>query len=130
MLKSCRYCGRIHDAKVVCKQKEEAEQRRWNNRKNTRATTFRRSNLWTDKSIAIRKRDNYMCVCCLANMTGTINQHNTQSLSVHHITPINEDYDRRLDDDNLITVCEVHHELCESGVISREEQRKLIACYE
>ena len=130
MLKSCKYCGRIHDGKYVCNKKEEAEQRRWANRKNTKAVVFRRSYTWTEKSIAIRKRDNYMCVCCLANMQGTINQHNTQGLSVHHITPINEDYNKRLDSDNLITVCEKHHELCEGGIISREEQRALIVDYE
>ena len=120
MLKSCKHCGRIHDEKVVCSKKEEAEQRRWANRKNTRAVTFRRSYIWTEKSIAIRKRDNYMCVCCLANMQGTINQHNTQGLSVHHITPINEDYNKRLDNDNLISLCSYHHKMADKGDIPKE----------
>ena len=126
MLKSCKHCGRVHDERIVCQQKQEAEQRRWNNRKQTRATSFRRSYIWTEKSVAIRKRDNYMCVCCLNNMIGTIKQHNTEHLSVHHIEPIEENYDKRLDDDNLITVCDIHHELCEAGTITRKEQRALI----
>ena len=67
-----------------------------------------------------------MCVCCNAQLVGTINRYNTQNLSVHHIVPIEEDYNRRLDDDNLITVCDVHHELCEAGEIKRDQQRELI----
>lgn len=129
MLKSCSYCGRIHDSKNWCKQKRDAEQRRWNNRKSTRALSFRRTNAWRDKSTEVRKRQHYMCVCCAHNLEGTIETLNTEGLSVHHITPIEEDYDLRLDDENLITVCEVHHEMCEAGKIGRDVQRKLAKEY-
>lgn len=125
MLKSCKHCGRIHDDKEVCDQKRIAEKRRWENRKQTRALQFRRSNAWTDKSIHIRQRDQYMCLCCKALLLGTVRQYNTRDLSVHHITPIEEDYDQRLSDDNLITVCDIHHEMCESGEITRDMQRTL-----
>ena len=30
-----------------------------------------------------------------------------------------------MDGDNLITVCCVHHEMCEAGIITRETQREL-----
>ena len=126
MLKSCQYCGRIHDDQMVCDPKKKAQEKRWQNRKVTRALQFRRSNLWTDKSIHIRQRDKYMCLCCKALMLGTIVQYNTRDLSVHHITPIEEDYDQRLSDDNLITVCGMHHEMCESGEITRDQQRDLV----
>ena len=52
--------------------------------------------------------------------------YNTDTLEVHHIIPIEEDDDRKLDDDNLITVCRVHHEQCENGRISREKQKELV----
>ena len=126
MLKSCSYCGRIHDSKKECKQKKEAEQKRWENRKQTKALMFRRSSAWTDKSIQIRKRDNYMCLCCKALLEGTKNQYNTADLSVHHIIPIEEDYEQRLDDENLITVCGLHHEMCEAGKITRKAQIELV----
>ena len=42
-------------------------------------------------------------------------------LSVHHIVPLKVDYDRRLDNDNLITLCRYHHEAAERGYISRLE---------
>lgn len=125
MLKSCSYCGRIHDSKVTCNKKKEAAQARWENRKKTKALVFRRSSTWTDKSIEIRMRDNYMCLCCKKLFEGTKEQFNTTDLSVHHIVPIEEDYEQRLEDNNLITVCGIHHEMCEAGKITREVQFNL-----
>lgn len=37
------------------------------------------------------------------------------------IVPLKVDYDRRLDNDNLITLCRYHHEAAERGRISRQE---------
>ena len=126
MLKSCQYCGRIHDSKQICRQKQEAKERRWKQRNETDVVKFRRSAAWKKKSIQIRKRDEYLCLCCLAGLPGTIKKYNTEDLSVHHITPVEEDQGRRLDEDNLITVCAVHHEMCEAGEISRVIQHSLI----
>jgi len=42
------------------------------------------------------------------------------NLEVHHIIPIEEDWDKRLDDDNLITLSEEYHEKAERGEIPRE----------
>ena len=50
---------------------------------------------------------------------------NTADLSVHHIVPIEKDYEQRLDDENLITVCGLHHEMCEAGKITRKVQIEL-----
>lgn len=60
-------------------------------------------------------------------MPGTVIQYNTIDLSVHHITPIEESYEERLTDSNLITVCPVHHKMCETGEIPRGQQRKFIS---
>lgn len=53
-------------------------------------------------------------------------QYNYSGLSVHHAVPINDDWDKRLDDDNLITVCGMHHKMCESGEIPYEDVRRII----
>ena len=39
---------------------------------------------------------------------------------------IEEDYDKRLDSDNLITLCRYHHEMAEKGNISRKELQTII----
>ena len=46
--------------------------------------------------------------------------------SVHHITPLTDDFDARLDDDNLISLCAYHHEQAERGEISAEELFKAV----
>ena len=55
-----------------------------------------------------------------------ITEDNSKDLEVKHNVPINEDYNKRLDNDNLLTVCHYHHEMCESGEIQREDIQKII----
>ena len=38
---------------------------------------------------------------------------NSTNLSVHHAISIKENYELRLDNNNLITLCEMHHEMAE-----------------
>lgn len=59
-------------------------------------------------------------------LIGTTRQLNTYDLSVHHIVPIEEDYQLRLSNENLITLCAVHHEMCEAEEITRDNQRQLV----
>lgn len=42
-----------------------------------------------------------------------------RGLSVHHIVPLSEDYERRLDAGNLITLCRFCHAKAEHGGILR-----------
>ena len=92
----------------------------------TEADKFRKSKRWTNKSIEVRQRDRYLCRVCEANLYNTVQQFNYNELDVHHIIPINEDYDKRLDNDNLITLCRFHHKLAEDGKIPREVLYSLI----
>lgn len=130
MLRSCQYCGRVHDTTYICPQKEAAVERR-ENRSNTHkadaaSTHVRHKNYWKKLSKTVRHRDMNLCLCCKAKLEGTVRQYNTEKLSVHHIVPINEDETKAFDQRNLITVCQVHHDMCEKGQISREKQRKLV----
>lgn len=126
MLKSCQYCGRIHEAALICEPKGVAQKKRIANIRDNKARQFRRSTRWTNKSIAIRERDHHLCLCCLHGLPETYRKYNTRNLSVHHITPLEEDYNKRLDDDNLITLCSTHHDMAERGEISRDALRSMI----
>ena len=130
MLRSCAYCGRIHDIKIVCRQKEAAEkiraEKRKSYKKNAVGSKFRNSNVWRNKSLYIRKRDKFLCQCCLNEYEGTMNKYNDIETEVHHIVPIEEDYDKRLDNNNLITLCRYHHEQAEQGKIRRQELFSMI----
>ena len=40
--------------------------------------------------------------------------------------PVNADWEKRLDDDNLLTVCQMHHEMAENGEIPYEVVKGII----
>ena len=114
MLKSCSICGGIHDESNMCK-------RQYKNKKDTIASNFRNKNVWIIKREQVKKRDKYLCQMCLKNNIYTYN-----NIQVHHIIPLVEQYSKRLDSDNLITLCSTHHKDAEMGYISKEELYSLI----
>lgn len=127
MLKSCTYCGRIHEKKYICPQKAAADARRASRKKlYTEQDSLRNTNAWKKKSRNIRERDNQLCQACLHGIGFLPGRRITiKNLQVHHIIPLKEDRNRAFDSDNLITLCEQCHELAESGAISREKLREI-----
>ena len=127
MLKACSYCGRIHDSKYMCPQKEQNIKSRQSQRSkaNKKVYDFHRSHKWKGKSVAIRERDNYCCQICVRGLYNPDRKYETDNISVHHIVPIAEDWDKSLDDENLITLCAKHHEQAEKGEIKKEELKKI-----
>lgn len=124
MLKSCAYCGRIHERKYVCTQKASRDLERANRKRNySDPDVLRNTNAWKKKSRHIRERDKYMCQACLNGIGYLPGKHRItiENLQVHHIIPLKEDRNEALNDDNLITLCEQCHELAERGKISREK---------
>ena len=87
---------------------------------------FRNSQSWQNKRKKIRKRDNYLCQVCIRNLYNTERKYNYENLQVHHAVPLNADKTLKLDDSNLITLCEYHHYLCDRGAIPYIEIRKII----
>lgn len=121
MLKSCSYCGRIHKRGERCAKKPT------NQKQTTYIDRFRWTRAWKKKREDIKVRDKYLCQVCLRELYNTQQQYNMNDLEVHHIEPLKEAWDKRLDDDNLITLCRYHHELAEKDEISREELKKIIS---
>ena len=118
MLKSCPYCGRVHDPHTVCPNKPVYNYP--SNRHRSEAGDLRHRNAWKEKSLEIRRRDKFLCRVCLSHGILT-----TRDLSVHHIIPINEQTNLWLDNDNLITLCRQHHDEAEDGLIDRDVLRML-----
>jgi 5-methylcytosine-specific restriction enzyme A len=116
MLKSCKYCGGIHDRKYVCPSKPIHNTRS----RDTQADRFRNTNAWKKKRGDIKDRDKRLCQVCIRMLHHTINQYTFDDVQVHHIVPINEDYNKRLDNEYLISLCRIHHEAAEAGEIPRE----------
>lgn len=118
MLKSCKYCGRVHDTHSVCSMKPQRKRYDYSDRA---VWKFRHGSVWKNKAVAIKERDHYLCQYCLSQ-----NRLVYVKLEVHHIVPLEEDMSLSLDDDNLITLCRSCHEEAEKESITREELRKLV----
>lgn len=126
MLRSCQYCGRVHDTKYMCPQKERRikERQSYKKKEGRKIQVFRRGERWRRKSVDIRTRDRYCCQICKRKLYGA-KRVETEGVSVHHIVPIVEDWDARLDDSNLISLCGRHHEMAEKGEIPRKELQEI-----
>ena len=109
MLKSCKYCGKITAYKHDCPNKPQRK------KQGNDKDRFRWTKAWQDKRDEIKERDKYLCQVCARE-----GRYTYDGLEVHHAVPLEDDFDKRLDNDNLITLCERHHEMAERGEISRE----------
>lgn len=122
MLKSCSKCGRIHDKKFKCKGIGLARVKT-----DTLANKFRNNRQWKNKRNDIVIRDKGLCQLCIRNLFDPIGRiYNHKIIEVHHIVPINENYDLRLDDSNLICLCTYHHKRADRGEIPRELLRSIV----
>ena len=111
MLIACSRCGRIHEW-GKCPAKRERTRYKAINR--TDEMKFRSSAEWQKKTAEIRRRDAGLCKLCLYE--GRING---RDLSIHHIDPIRRYPDRKLDNDNLITLCRDHHQQADADEIAK-----------
>ena len=112
MLKSCSYCGRIHDEKYVCEQKKKAKELQQSKprKHSAKYVNYTRNNYWNKLSKWIRDRDLYICQVC-----------GKQANEVHHIIKIEEDTEKAYDENNLISLCHKCHLLAERGLISKDK---------
>lgn len=117
MLKACPYCKGVHPIGYICPKKPVRK-------RNNDITAFRNSKQWQHKREHIRRRDGYMCRVCASGYSGRPVLY-VPGESVHHIEPLAEAWDKRLEDDNLICLCSHHHEQAESGEIDKELLKKL-----
>lgn len=120
MKKTCSICNKIHDINKICK-------RQYHKKLNTQEVSFRNSYSWKIKRTQIKIRDLYLCRVCLQNKMISKDKFNHQNIQVHHIVPIQEDWDKRLDSNNLISLCAYHHRQAEDGIITKEELSKIIS---
>lgn len=116
ILRTCSRCGGLHPLGQRC-----FKNARNYYQSDPEIRKFRNSGAWKNKAEEIKARDKYLCQICLKR--NIINQ---RDLSVHHIQPIAENQALKLENSNLITVCEVHHKECEIGKIPRTEQQAIV----
>ena len=111
---TCKNCGVVRRGHVCPHRKSRQKS---GDRQSDR---FRKTKAWTNKSIEVRQRDKFLCQICLRNLYNTLSFLNYKTVEVHHIEKLEENYDRRLDETNLISLCSYHHKMADKGDISKQ----------
>ncbi|WIF95133.1 HNH endonuclease [Caminicella sporogenes] len=99
----CKEHKKINDQRKKQRKKERLKNYD-NKRKNSKEWKFYKSKEWLYARRAALVRDNYLCQHCLKNNRITLAD------MVHHIIPIKEDFSKRLQLSNLISLCNSCHE--------------------
>lgn len=118
MLVSCRYCSAFHKRGEICNNKPK---NKGGKKENNAITKFRSSRLWQKKRHEIKIRDKFLCQNCLKNGIYQFNK-----LEVHHISPISQSWNKRLKNNNLITLCSTCHKQADNNDISIEALKAMI----
>ncbi len=117
MYKACSYCYGIHRKGEACPKKPQ--ERKYEKKEPNEIIKFRNSRAWQNKREYIRQRDGYMCRICAVGYKDQIVRYEPD-ISVHHIEPLSEAWEKRLEDNNLICLCSYHHSQAESGKIDKK----------
>lgn len=118
MLVSCKYCGTTHKRGYKCPNRPTYN---YYKKEYNEVRKFRSSRIWQKKREEIKKRDKFLCQNCLSN--GILN---FKKLEVHHIDSISTNWNSRLDENNLITLCSSCHKIAEIGEIKKTFLQDLI----
>ena len=121
MLRSCPYCGMIHPKGYRCPRRPKRQRQH-----NKRFAAFRSSWAWQQKRQKILERDFHLCRICNAGGYGAFRVSSDAELQVHHIVPLEEREDLRLEEDNLIALCAQHHRMADDGKIPRSLLQELV----
>ena len=119
--KTCQYCGVVSENHICPFRKSRQKS---GDRQSDR---FRNTKAWQNKREEIKQRDRHLCAVCLANLYNTINWLNYKGVEVHHIEKLEENYNRRLDNSNLVSLCSYHHKMADKGEIPREVLYDLVS---
>ena len=93
-------CGQKHPVGTECPNKYKYK-RENSSEENKFVNRFYNSKAWKDKREEIKSLDKGICQRCLIKF-GIVT---IENLEVHHIEPLTTKWERRLQNDNLITLC-------------------------
>lgn len=133
--RKCSIChGKVKaGTKCKCEIKQQKERyKEYNkriryNEENKKYSEFYNSVAWNRISKYIRIKYNGLCLMCLLK-DKVLNPCDV----VHHIEEIREDYDKRLEEKNLITLCHKCHNMLHSNYTEKDkiELKKMLKEYE
>ena len=93
-------CGKQHPIGTECPNKYKYKKDH-SSEENVKVNKFYASKLWKNKREEIKALDKGLCQRCLLKF-GIITM---ERLEIHHIEPLSVKWEKRLQNDNLITLC-------------------------
>ena len=102
----CKHCLKIHDREYECDAKSKYKRDKNRCRKNSMSSDkkiidrFYSTSEWRKCREEMMKEANYLCEMCLEFGKITYND-----LHVHHVVKVKDNWNKRIDKDNLIVVC-------------------------
>jgi 5-methylcytosine-specific restriction enzyme A len=117
MYVSCSYCGGRHERGYICAKRPKDNRTKEANY----ITRFRSSKAWQQKRNEIKTRDKFLCRLCLKKGVYVFNR-----LEVHHIYSIAKKWTERIENENLITLCNSCHKMVENDSKYRRELLEIV----
>lgn len=115
-LRTCIYCGRVHDDSFKCNFKPK---KNWNKYK-TETDKLRNKKAWARLAERVKKDSNYLCQVCFDKGRFVYN-----GLEAHHIIKISDNPDKLLDENNVVCLCRYCHRQADRGELATEYLREL-----
>jgi len=119
VLRNCSKSGSVHEHNYNCNAITRANSGSLSNK-------FRNTQVWKKKRKIVFNRDKGLCQLCIRHLYDTFGRIYNDSIEVHHIEPIVEAYELRLEKSNLISLCVYHHKMAERGEIPREVLKDML----
>lgn len=116
MYKYCRYCMQTIDIrKHICPSKPKTKvdykaKKENQSDKTARENRFYSSRAWQSMRLSVLIKARYKCHIC-ERIYGEDVRKYTNSDSVHHVSYLSNCWEKRLDNNNLVPLCELHHKL-------------------
>ncbi|WP_394864565.1 hypothetical protein [Clostridium perfringens] len=117
---SCNYCFGFHQKGTDCskKQKTDYKFKKENlDEVNKMENKFYSSSAWQRLRNSVMRECGWKCYVCSNVYPDTNLRHYTEAREVHHVIPIRDCWDKRLDVDNLVCLCTEHHHMIHQNEI-------------
>ena len=114
--KACPRCGRIHEYSFKCFRNITPR-----SYQDTEENRLRSKSAWKKKRSEINEKSYYLCEVCKDR-----GDYTPKEVEVHHIKKLREDHDLLLENENLITLCKLHHREADRGYLEKSYLLELV----
>lgn len=112
----CKGCKTKRDK--ARKARDKDRYKRYDKQRDGKQHRFYKTKAWRAVRGRIRSRDNGLCLVCKSR------KRIRNGRTVHHIIPLEDDWNKRLDEDNLICLCDSCHKLIHKLYEESKEKKK------